>query len=130
MVAYVIMAGEYSSTHVVTVTLNKEKAEKLVKYYSGREDNPWIEPFELDQTPEETLDRLVPVYSVRISKNGSANAAIHSYVNAEAPFEPLFSFTNDRDMVFCASVLAKNEEHAIKIARDKRMKMLAEEFGL
>lgn len=128
MNVYVIMQGEYSDIHVVTVTLDKEKAEKLAKYHSAQ-GATWVDVFETDDTPDETLDNLIPVYDVTIGKDGRSTVRICTYRPGNQPYESKF-YLSDDCMCFSAYLTAKDEAHALKIARDKRAKMLAEQFGL
>lgn len=130
MTVYVIMQGQYSERHIVTVTLDKEKAEKLVRYHSSHDYRAWIEEYETDGTPDATLDRNVPVYYVTIQKNGSSAVIIAQYHYGDKPYEPRFALSDDRDMVFTAYLTAPDESHALKIARDRRAKMIAERLGL
>ena len=130
MNVYVIMQGEYSSRHVVTVTLDKEKADKLAKYYSRIGDETWVDVYETDETPDEKLNSLVPVYYVAINTDGSSTVKIASYWDSKIPYEPRFNVTSDRNMIFTAYLTAPDEAHALKIARDRRAKMLSELLGL
>lgn len=43
---YVITAGEYSSYHVVQVTMNKKLAEAYLKIHDGRPDDMYIEEYD------------------------------------------------------------------------------------
>lgn len=130
MTVYVIMQGQYSEIHIVTVTLDKEKAEKLAKYHSRLEDEAWVDEFETDETPDEKLNSMVPVYYVAINTDGSSTVKISSYWNSEIPYEPRFNVRDDRNMIFTAYLTAPDEAHALKIARDRRAKMLSELLGL
>lgn len=130
MTVYVIMKGEYSEKHIVTVTFDKEKAEKLVKYHSSYEDEAWVEEFETDATPDAVLDKSTPVYYVVIWKNGTSEVRINHYHYGEIPYEPKFFLDDDSSMVFSAYLTAPDEAHALKIAHDRRAKMIAEQLGL
>lgn len=127
MKVYVIMRGEYSERHIVTVTLDKEKAEKLAKYHSDLVCEAWVDEFETDETPDEELNMMIPAYSVTIKKDGSSE--VKGY-NVNAPFEPRFYIADERGMLFTAHLTAPDEAHALKIARDRRAKMLSELLGL
>lgn len=127
MKAYVVMQGEYSDVHVVTVTLDKEKAEKLAKYHSSFENEAWVDDFEIDETPDSKLDNIIPVYYVIIQRDGSSTVK-HYY--SSTPVDPMYRITDDRNMIFSGHIMAKDAAHALKIARDQRAKMLAEALGL
>lgn len=130
MIAYVIMKGEYSDRHIVAITLDKEKAEKLKKYHSDIHDDAYVEGYEIDETPESAFENQQTVYSVTIEKGGKSLVLAATTHFGETPYEPRFYFSNDRAMTFTAYLTAKDEEHALKVAQDKRAKMLAEMFGL
>lgn len=130
MTVYVIMKGEYSEIHVVTVTLDKEKAEKLAQFHSSYDSEAWVEEFEADRTPDAILDTKVPVYYVVIQKDGTSTVSIAHYHYGDKPHEPRFFLSDDRNMIFTAYLTAPDESHALKIARDRRAKMIAEQMGL
>ena len=130
MKVYVIMKGEYSERHIVAVTLDKEKAEKLKKYHSSICDEAYVEEYEIDETPESVFENQQTVYSVTIEKSGKSLVLPATTHFGETPYKPRFYFSDDRTMTFTAYLTAKDEEHALKAAQDKRAKMLAEMFGL
>lgn len=130
MNVYVIMKGAYSERHIVTVTLDKEKAEKLVQFHSSQYEPAWVEVFEADRTPDAILDRKVPVYYVAIQKDGTDSVSIANYHYGDKPHEPRFFLSDDRNMIFTAYLTAPDEAHALKIARDRRAKMIAEQLNL
>lgn len=69
---YVITSGEYSDYGINAVTVSKERAEKLKKYYSHgyyRSDPVEIETYNIDE-PHENLDDLIPIYYVSIDRYG------------------------------------------------------------
>lgn len=140
---YVITSGEYSDYGINAVTISKERAEKLQKYYSKQlySSSPVeIETYNIDE-PHEDLDDLIPIYYVSIDRRGKcfcrretwmhektgklineAPSYLASYLGGElATKHGLFG---DDFLTFRWYGAAKDEEHALKIAQDKRAKML------
>ena len=140
---YVITTGEYSDYTIRAVTPSKEQAEKLKRYYSCNHyyggEEARIEEYDIDK-PYEDLDDLVPVYYVRIYRNGKCYCGQSTWAHkktgkivgeTERSVEDLgYSLYTDPNTLECFKLqfewygLAKNEEHALKIAQDKRAKLL------
>lgn len=141
---YVITTGEYSDYTIRAVTPSKEQAEKLKRYYSysycysGEEAE--IEEYDINE-PREDLDDLVPVYYVRIYRNGECECSQATWMHEKTrklvnrygkTVDDLGDCTLDIDpntpkrlyLLFEWYGNAKDEEHALKIAQDKRAKML------
>lgn len=138
---YVITSGEYSDYGINAVTVSKERAEKLQKYYSrdypGGEAN--IEEYFID-CPHIALDDLIPVYSVTIERNGTCHCYRAAWMH-ESTHELVDEIYCSKDKLipklktdrnlYPVSFLefnwylpAKDEEHALKIAQDKRAMLL------
>lgn len=144
---YVITSGEYSDYGIHAVTVSKEKAEKLQKYYSHgnyHSDPVEIETYSIDE-PHEDLDDLIPVYRVNISRNGKCYCSIASWMHEktgklieDAPsylasclgseLVTKHGLFGDEFLTFRWYGAAKDEEHALKIAQDKRAKMLEQYY--
>ena len=131
---YVITAGEYSDYHICAVTTDKERAEFLKKWYYGYDTQ--IEEF-IDGDYEDVPDTVefIPVWYVDVREDGNvATCTIDRYVSQEripdATFEFVRSFCDDNRLHFKGILAAQDKEHAIKIVKDKRAKMLAERFGI
>ena len=140
---YVITSGEYSDYSINAVTISKERAEKLKKYYSNsgyRNDPVEIETYNIDK-PHEDLDDLIPVYYVSIDRHGKcfckhktwmhektkkliedAPGYIESCLGGELVTKP--RIFGDEFLTFHWYGAAKDEEHAMKIAQDKRAELL------
>lgn len=130
MKIYVITKGSYSDYHICAVTTDKEKAERLVLFYTDRWDEAKIEEFEEDEIP----DDYMPIYFVQY-KNGKWCVNKRGIGSPDYEYEHAFF---DRDYIrgtydfncFYCDVMADDEEHAIKIARDLYAKKKAELMGL
>lgn len=126
---YVITQGSYSDYHICAVTLDKERAKKLSKFYADSDGEARIEEFDLGDPIDEVLENLVPVYRVVIERDGKSRAKIFKYHDGNKPFIATYQLYPN-DLLFSAILTAKDEDHAIKIALDNRAKKLAEFFGL
>ena len=125
MKVYVITQGEYSDYHICGVAVDAECAEKIRKYFDDEWDPANIEEYDTDDYVEGNVRER---YIIIIDKRG--NVEKHSTGDV-APFktgEDRFWWGVNR--AFCAEIWAKDQDHALKIAFDKRAKLLAEELGI
>ena len=129
MTVYVITHGEYSSYSICGVTLDKNRAEKMAKFYSDTYAKAVIEEYETDAEDSDVLDNLIPVYYVHIDKDGKYTIDVDSYTDGRKPYEPSFNLY-DYGGFFMAFLTAKDKEHALKIALDERAKRMAERYGV
>ena len=138
---YVITTGEYSDYSVRAATISKEKAEKLRKFHSYGWCNgeARIEEFDINE-PHEDLDDLIPVYHVKIYRNGKSwcqqSTWIHertgkvieeeSYRSLKLGGELQTDVTSiiTEYLEFNGYYATKDKEHALKIAQDDRAKLL------
>lgn len=126
---YVITQGSYSDYHICAVTLDKERAKKLSKFYANSVGEARIEEFDLGDPTDAVIENLVPVYHVIISKNGKGRAMICRYHDSNTPFIATYQLDPD-NLLFSATLTAKDEDRAMKIAMDRRAEDLAKFFGL
>ena len=133
---YVITAGEYSDYHICAVTLIKERAEVLKRYYSSTTDEATIE--EYDTLEPHITGQPRKVFSLHIEKDGTVNQygkqawtfdekfENHFHLWSSNPWNDHYGWTGRFD----ATVVADDFDHAVKIALDQRAKELAEAQGL
>lgn len=121
---YIITMGSYSDYHICAATLDKNTAVKLAKKYSEDGwDNAEIEEYVLEDFTEG--DRFLycvtfGVYGIRCSFEGYEHTEkIVYHKNARTG--------EDRMIVY---VKAQDEEHAKKIAQDRRAEYLANLEGV
>ena len=109
---YVIMKGIYSDKHIVAVTCDKEKAEKIKECYSDDWNNARIEEW------DEPMISFLPYYRI------TCDTTIGEYEVEKKSPEELYGeevnciyeyYHNDG---FNITVRAENEDVALKIARD------------
>lgn len=135
MIIYVITKGSYSDYHICDVTTDKARAEKLRKFYTDNYDVAEIEEYDTDQSEvsDAKLNRLTPVYQVYISEKGRCSVSIKKYHDSIEPYNARFELNEElpgtERLSFTAFLIARDEEHALKIAQDQRAKMLAQWFG-
>lgn len=121
---YVITKGAYSDYHICAVAATKEIAEKLRKIYS---DDSWadarIEEYDLN----EAKDDVRVFYDVTFA-DGKVSTYFNEYGERESiQFFKGNKWQSDRLIV---SVRARDEDHAVKIAQDRRAEYLAKKEGV
>lgn len=127
MKVYVITQGEYSDYRICGVALDVERAEAIKRHFNKNYGDANIEEYDTDDYADE---KLCQHYQIEIDKN-TEEATVWGivYVGAGGGGREN-SFRFDIDGNFIAYVYAKDQDHALKIAFDKRAKMLAEKMGL
>lgn len=116
---YAVTKGSYSDYHIITITDDKEKAEKLAQLYSDGWARAYAEEFEDCLL----IDR--PVYNVTVYNNGSVNAHTTEYFDSNN-----FNKVKHCKDYYDVYVQAKDQEHAMKIAFDLIGKYKAEKAGI
>lgn len=114
---YVITKGEYSDYHICAVASNINTAEKLCKAYTDSYHTAHIEEYDLN----ENADDARIMYCVEIECD-DIEVTVNSFENKEHAY-------GDKDY-FTAYVLAKDRDHAVKIAQDRRAEYLAKKEGV
>lgn len=127
MTVYVITSGSYSDYCIRCVTDNPLKAEVLRKSYSNRWEDANIEEYEIVSDVSDLERTLKAYYKIVLDRYGNAVECIERTIPDNT--ENYFSFSHDMGC-FYAFVASDSKDKALKIARDVRMKMLSEKFGL
>ena len=117
---YIIVKGEYSDFHICAVALDEKTAEKLREAYSDRYDKAIIEEYIPAKESEET--RIL--YEVEFEHGGVFITTAEREDN-----ETLMDINNDFTWLILR-VFAKDKEHALKIAQDRRAEYLAMKEGV
>ncbi|MDO4802762.1 MAG: hypothetical protein Q4A15_11410 [Prevotellaceae bacterium] len=125
MKVYVITKGDYSAYHICSVTTDKKKAKLLKEKYSKGYGKAQIETFDTDS--EEEVLKYENLYNCHYYENDSSIRITQSD----------FDYFEQDDLKvgkflhgLYTSVLANNEEDALKIASDKFAKHRSEKIGL
>jgi len=139
MIVYVITQGCYSDYHVCGVAIDRQAANRLRELYSGQFDDANIEEYDTEKplSVSERLDKGYTAYKVDIMDGVIVNVRILDkddisysvgYLSASPKFKtyPRFA-TMNKGWVYC---LAKDEEHAKKIALDTYAQWKAEKEGI
>lgn len=120
-IVYVVTEGMYSDYHIVGICTNRELAEKVKKYYSGPHQYPDICEWMLDADIPEDISTMREYYRVYyymdsgfdcelITKHGKLKDGISTTWNGPS---------YDRIVIDIPCDLAKDEDHALKIAKDR-----------
>jgi len=134
MIVYIVTDGYYSDYSIRGVFTTKENAEKFIQAHAF--DGPLIEEYEADNLNEEIQNGNM-LFDVRIDKDGNnakAEKASPDYGgNYKDYIEGAYVDENKWLGKDCShnarirnSVWAKDETHAIKIANERRIRVLAE----
>ena len=129
MKVYVVTSGTYSDYHIDAVFSTKENAEKYNNIY-GKDDFEDIEEFEVDD--EMALinrigDEKITIYLVCMDRDGNVKE-----ISKESPSVSLVKELlagKNRHILYAdcmdMRVIAKDEKHAVKIANERRVQLIA-----
>lgn len=125
---YMVTKGIYSEYKVCGVFSTKEKAERFITMFQDDADYNDIEEMELNPIDKISIGRLP--YIVVINKSGNIERAERANYNGfilnQGSFKETFYFLGTTENSLLAVLcLAKNKMHAIKIASEKRARILA-----
>ena len=116
MKVYVITKGCYSDYHIVGVSLDKERAEEIVKAVTEEPEYLYkacVEEYDTDQFNNSSLRFLV--------NYDSEWTAQYDEYDCREDYKQNTCFGENSFVVY-----AKDKEHAIKIAQDMRAEYMAE----
>jgi hypothetical protein len=137
---YIVTEGEYSDYHIIAVFATREEAEKLVKFLNTDAE---IEEYTLGVRFDLNTNRKL--FKVIVWYDRSAKSSIYTfscYKVIENPYftvdyvhdEPTITSTSRKwdgnSIGYHVSLLADDEDHAVKIAIDAVAKYRAQEEGL
>lgn len=121
---YIITKGTYSDYHICAVTLDKNTAEKLAKKYS---EDSWSEAVIEEHALEDFTKGERFMYCVTFGNNG-ISCSFEEYEHTEKVFYYKNAYSGQGRMV--VYVKAQDEDHAKKIAQDRRAEYLAKKEGV
>ena len=120
MKVYVVTDGDYSDYHICGVYSTKELAEHGKALFSGRYGAAGVEEYELDD------DKGVPFgmlpWGVRMGRDGEAREAERESADGQ-PLKEWAPYGDDETVYF--EMFATDEQHAIKIANERRAGLIA-----
>ena len=114
---FLITSGSYSDYQFHAAFTDKELAEKYVKSF-GLSNNFGIERCKLNPHTKELNENYKP-YELRMTKEGVCERI--EIADEYCDFD--IWFTYDKHLIL--SLFAKDENHAIKIANEKRVQLIA-----
>ena len=122
---YVITKGDYSDYHICAVTLDKERAQKLQKMYTDGINIAEVEEY----IPNEAKPMMF-LFGVEFYKGQFIRFKADEYkFYDDGNIEVSLDFYSDEwhDIVW---VEAADEDHALKIARDRLAEVKAKKAGI
>jgi hypothetical protein len=148
---YIVTEGSYSDYHICAVYDTKEAAEYHAKHLLGRwRNDAGVEEYELNPHRQTIADRLKP-FMVEMGRDGTTYRVQHAAVDDVVGAKDCFSLssglyvervheasgcwlTNDEwrslaeqlPVTGTFHVLAMDEQHAVKIANERRARVIAE----
>jgi hypothetical protein len=129
MKLYAVTKGTYSAYHIIALTSDKNVANKLAKKYSCRESLFTNEKARVEEYEDGVVLLDKDPYFVRVN-NGNITEVVPPYTE-ETWFneeEALYDESVGRDSGggYYTYAVARNEEEACKIAKDRIMRYIAE----
>lgn len=132
MKVYVVESGEYSDRYIDFVTDDEEIAKLYCELHNYSESTHYNE-YDTDAVSLEELhsekDNAVPSWYIEFNPKGELVSSVFYYAERDHKVDSYIGFTNSA-YVHVFNIPKKEKEKAIKAARDKRAKLLAEKFGL
>lgn len=116
---YVLTSGSYSDYRVDGVYSTREMAQAVIDRGWGGE----IEEYELDELAD-FLEKGLNCYWVEMQRNGDSEVRA-SYPNNDGYEELSLWAYEPREYRLCMRIVAKDEQHAVKIANERRMQLIA-----
>ena len=118
MKVYIVFEGEYSGRDAIKVFSSLSAAADYIDLHQNQYYCMDIEEWEVDETPEISNRKI---YSVECWRG--------KWSATETLYFDTYKFLR-RDGLFNMDVIAKDEDHAIKIAQDKLAELKAKEAGI
>lgn len=117
MKVYVVQKGFYSDRHVVAVTLDSDKADQFAELYARGHDDTEIEVYDTDDYDTQlalSQQNLKPYY-IWYYKDMSTKISAVDWEMVDLDNLPILE---NHGHCYIAKMLARDEEHAKKIAND------------
>lgn len=131
---YLVTKGNYSDYRVLAAFSNKSLAEDFISNFTNDDLND-IEEYELNPKTTDLINRGYSVWLVHMLRNGNTELiqkkklSVYNAVQHDASIwqrtKALAYKGMDVQDVMTVYVMAKSEIHAVKIANEKRIQMIA-----
>lgn len=123
---YIVTAGEYSDYHIVEVFSNFKEAEKFAESHGGKlvSDEYYVETYIIDRVKYNLPKKYTEYFEVIFTVGGK----LEKITKRSDNWYTLDVLPTLKGVLL--KVIAKNEEHALKIARDKFVKYQTEKLDL
>jgi hypothetical protein len=112
---YIVTAGDYSDYHIEAVYLDKKTADRIAEIAMGD-----VEEWPIDVPPEYPVG-LLP-WTVVMNRNGDTKLA-HRTTPSDDEWAPYSSVENSGFVSY--QMWAADEKHAVKIANERRVQLIA-----
>lgn len=119
MKVWILENGSYSDTHVVGVYSTEDNAQLAATHFA---DCPGIEAYELDAAVEDMRDGRKP-YFVRLHRVTGTVLDAHVFDSSYGAFDSTVHEDGNKNLY--TQCWADDNEHAVKIAADRRREFLA-----
>ena len=134
---YIVTSGCCSDYHIVTVFTDKEKATAFVNAYNNHKLSNYADDYEIETYKTNDIDIReadgLMYYTVQISKNGGCYIGLaecgDDFVSSE-DIGKVIEYKGGRQEGYRVAVLARNTEHAKRLAQDKFAQYRAKKEGL
>lgn len=127
MTHYVITSGNYSEYHIVAVFSDEKEAEKMLGLLNAHRDYYGYEiEFWEDGFVAEYREGCYPFFVVFQNNSIKCDKSVYNF---ESCMKAEWYYNEDRNY-FSVYVFAKDEQEALKIASEKRAKIIGEQTGV
>ena len=127
MTHYVITSGTYSSYHIVAVFADEEQANKMLEILNSHKD---YDDYNIEYWNDGFVEKYREgYYSFLVCFNKNSITWDNSNYHFENCLKGEWYYNEDRNY-FSVYVFAKDEQEALKIASEKRAKIIGEQTGV
>lgn len=134
---YIVTSGCYSDYHIVTVFMDKDKAKAFVEAYNSHKTSKYYDDYEIETYKVSDIDVQTigdnAFYDVQVSRRGACYVGLAELGYAFETNEDVgkvIEYIAGAQEGYRVIVLAKDAEHAKRIAQDKIAQYKAEKEGL
>lgn len=128
MKVHVITQGDYSDYHIVAVVSTEELRDEAIKQFTSSYDDADSEEWEVDDIAGLVVGHYN--FNVLMDRNGNATTQREGISENKLEDYPDISWGSNGKMFHTGSyrfkVLATDEVHAVKIANERRIQLIAD----